>query len=283
MNKFMCFALCALIGGLAMPAVSVAGNVGYTAPCLGGSPASAITAAGHTPVSVSTVNAASLASLDALIVNSCVGYNTNADINTAVEDGMVLIVNDNLPNGTTASKLPGSPAVVLQYNFGTTIQLAAGTPIETGVGGTLTNSSLDSFAFFAATRDGYTASGLSADMTKLLTTNNANNTVAFGYPQGNGYVSYNAMPIDAFLSGGIWNQLNFCTASNACAGMQTYLTNLIDWSIDQAKSCENEGYTYTKLEWCKNICERGYTGGTLDMWLRRWINRYRDLPYCAVD
>jgi hypothetical protein len=27
----------------------------------------------------------------------------------------------------------------------------------------------------------------------------------------------------------------------------------------------------------------GYTGATLDMWIHRWINRYRDLPYCAID
>ena len=32
-----------------------------------------------------------------------------------------------------------------------------------------------------------------------------------------------------------------------------------------------------------NVCEKGYTGATLDMWLHRWINRYRDLPYCALE
>ena len=35
--------------------------------------------------------------------------------------------------------------------------------------------------------------------------------------------------------------------------------------------------------WCQNICEKGYTGATLDMWIHRWINRYRDLPYCARE
>lgn len=50
-----------------------------------------------------------------------------------------------------------------------------------------------------------------------------------------------------------------------------------------ATTCASEGYTYTKLEWCKNICERGYTGSTLAMWIRRWTDRYRTLPYCAVD
>jgi hypothetical protein len=48
-------------------------------------------------------------------------------------------------------------------------------------------------------------------------------------------------------------------------------------------TCASEGYTGTKLEWCKNICERGYTGGTLAMWIRRWTDRYRTLPYCALE
>ncbi|HWS77625.1 MAG TPA: hypothetical protein VN205_04530 [Thermomonas sp.] len=47
-------------------------------------------------------------------------------------------------------------------------------------------------------------------------------------------------------------------------------------------TCASEGYTGTKLEWCKNICERGYTGATLNMWIRRWVDRYRILPYCAL-
>ena len=48
-------------------------------------------------------------------------------------------------------------------------------------------------------------------------------------------------------------------------------------------TCASEGYTGTKLEWCKNICERDYTGSTLNMWIRRWIDRYRNLPYCAIE
>ena len=50
-----------------------------------------------------------------------------------------------------------------------------------------------------------------------------------------------------------------------------------------ATTCASEGYTGTKLTWCQNICEKGYTGATLDMWIHRWINRYRDLPYCAQE
>ena len=57
------------------------------------------------------------------------------------------------------------------------------------------------------------------------------------------------------------------------------------WSINfrTTTTCASEGYTYTKLSWCQNICEKGYEGATLDMWIHRWVNRYRDLPYCAVE
>ena len=49
------------------------------------------------------------------------------------------------------------------------------------------------------------------------------------------------------------------------------------------QSCASSGYTGTKLTWCKNVCEKGYTGATLDMWIHRWIEKYRDLPYCMQE
>jgi len=48
-------------------------------------------------------------------------------------------------------------------------------------------------------------------------------------------------------------------------------------------TCASEGYTGTQLTWCMNICEKGYTGVTLDMWIRRWMGRWHDLPYCTRE
>ena len=48
-----------------------------------------------------------------------------------------------------------------------------------------------------------------------------------------------------------------------------------------ATTCDGEGYTGTKLLWCRNLCEKGYTGSTLNAWIHRWIRQFRDLPYCA--
>jgi hypothetical protein len=52
---------------------------------------------------------------------------------------------------------------------------------------------------------------------------------------------------------------------------------------EQVTTCASEGYTGTQLTWCQNICEKGYIGSTLKMWLRRWIDRYHTLPYCAAE
>ncbi len=57
----------------------------------------------------------------------------------------------------------------------------------------------------------------------------------------------------------------------------------LDITTEVTTTCASEGYTGTKLTWCQNICEKGYTGATLDTWIHRWINRYRDLPYCAQE
>ena len=51
---------------------------------------------------------------------------------------------------------------------------------------------------------------------------------------------------------------------------------------EQATTCAGEGYTATKLLWCQNICEKGYTGTALNIWIHRWISRYRALPACAL-
>ena len=50
-----------------------------------------------------------------------------------------------------------------------------------------------------------------------------------------------------------------------------------------ATTCASEGYTGTKLQWCINICESNLTGRQLDTWIKRWSDRYHNVPYCAVE
>jgi len=51
----------------------------------------------------------------------------------------------------------------------------------------------------------------------------------------------------------------------------------------EGTTCASEGYTGTQLRWCQIICESESSSSTIETYLRRWINRYHDLPYCAVE
>ena len=53
--------------------------------------------------------------------------------------------------------------------------------------------------------------------------------------------------------------------------------------VPATTTCANEGYTGLKLDWCRNICEKDYTGTQLKTWIRRWMDRYHDLPYCMRE
>lgn len=48
-------------------------------------------------------------------------------------------------------------------------------------------------------------------------------------------------------------------------------------------TCANEGYAYTKLQWCVAICESSLSQAQKDVYVRRWMDRYRDLPYCLLS
>jgi hypothetical protein len=96
------------------------------------------------------------------------------------------------------------------------------------------------------------------------------------------YANYTQVTLDVsgFADGGA-HMLKFDSTING-TGTTNFFVD--DVSLDvETKTCASEGYTGTKLEWCKNICERDYTGSTLAMWIRRWTERYRTLPYCALE
>ena len=280
MNTSLAAGLLAAAGGAAallMPGVSQAGNVGYTPMCWGGDPSPQIVAAGHTPVAIAMPNAAALAPLDALVLGGCSPVPTNADVNAAVNAGMPLIVIDWSPGAGTAAGLPGAPAVTVVSSGGNDIELPAGSPIISGPGGTLNSTSLDNHG---SSYHGYTTGPLPAGAIALLTTADPSQATAFVYGYGAGQVAYSAMPVDASFPPN--------DERTGGPGMRTYLTNLVaaamtGFELGTITTCASEGYTGTKLTWCKNICEKGYTGATLDTWIHRWISKYRDLPYCAVE
>jgi hypothetical protein len=273
------------LGGCAallMPGISLAGNVGYMDMCGGNQAAhaTAITTAGHTPVAITTPNAASLSGLSALSVTNCdnggfsATWTSNlADVTTAVGNGMTLLVHDRtVTNANTI--LPGGAglSMVRDTNLND-IDLPAGSPLLSGPGGTLNNTSLDGGN--SSTHGYVTAASLPVGGSVLAHRPVSTEGVTVRYPYGSGTVVYSGIPLDFYLGGSGNNP----PRDNM---VNIYLPNLLAAVAGPGTTCASEGYTGTKLEWCKNICERGYTGATLNMWIRRWIDRYRNLPYCAV-
>ena len=72
----------------------------------------------------------------------------------------------------------------------------------------------------------------------------------------------------------------------AYAGAKTFYINAMAWALGgvrPAQTCASEGYTGMKLDWCRNVCEKDYTGTQLKIWIRRWMDRYHDVPYCLAE
>lgn len=219
---------------MTLPAVGHAGNVGYFDMCGGNQPAhaAAITIAGHTPVAVTTPDAETLSNLNALSVTNCSndGFSVNytshlAEITSAVNRGMILIVHDRAVTGAFGI-LPGGGGLNAIRNTDTgdtDIDFPAGSPIITGPGGTLTNASLDG-----------------------------------GNSSSHGYVTAASLP-----AGG------------------TMLATRPSGGESDFSSCADEGYSGTKLNWCRQICEIEQTPAVLSTWIHRWIKQYHTDPPCA--
>ncbi|WP_169337336.1 putative Ig domain-containing protein [Rudaea cellulosilytica] len=69
-----------------------------------------------------------------------------------------------------------------------------------------------------------------------------------------------------------------CSASDNAGNSKT-----LPLSYTVTTTCVNDGYSGNQLTWCRNICEMGYTGDTLNKWLHRWTEHYHNLPYCRLE
>jgi len=277
----------ALCGALCVSASNDAraADVGhYLAPSCAsatGNFAAAITAAGHTPVSITTLDNSSLAGLEGLVIELCsTSPVANAAVDTAVANGMGLVYNTWRATSASAANLPGAPSITFSNYYdhlfcGVNSTIAPGAPIASGPGGSLTDSSLDGTSYCAL--DSYaTSASLPGGAIPFVTTTDPTQVGAFGYQHGAGRVAFSSMSLAALINGGISDPLN--------PGLTTYLTNAVAWVTNaETTTCASSGYTGTKLNWCKIICESEASSSTVDTYLRRWINKYRDLPYCAVE
>jgi len=271
------------LGAMLAPASSQAAVVGeYINPVCGSTENLSIpvAAAGHSWVAVTSLNAASMQGLNALVLRNCGANSSNADVNTAVQAGMALVLDT---TSLTAGSLPGNPAFTFtgigmcDGNY----SLAPGAPITTGPGGTLTNDSLDiggpggtsGYCTFMGTTP---VASLPAGAIPFFTTADGLNAGAVGYTYGNGRVALSVTQLS--------HQVVYMPSQYVYAGAKTYYINALTWALagSSQTSCTTSGYTGTQLLWCQKICESGLTGKALDDWIHRWIRQYRQLPYCAL-
>ncbi|MEF9978739.1 MAG: hypothetical protein RR969_04740 [Thermomonas sp.] len=283
----LCFSLLAGVGLLALPGVTQAANVGHYYNCAGegtAAMANAITTAGHTPVNVTVPNAATLAGLDVLWVNHnytyfCAGGDdewmaNQAAINAAIQNGLVLQVFDRVTSeadyGTVASAyVPGASAITFVNSYTSNVDIPAGSPLLAyGIDSTTLDGGNSSAHGYGV------AVSLPAGSTIWANDGTVDHAVMFSYHFGAGTVIYSSVPLDFYMDSN--NNFSQILAPASVAAAVASVSEV-------TTTCASEGYTGTKLTWCMNICEKGYTGATLDMWIHRWINKYRDLPYCAVE
>ncbi len=276
----------AALVGIAMataPQAANAGVVGEYNQCGAETLSVPVAAAGHTWVSITSLDQTSLQGLDALVLRTCGGYPGNAAVNAAVAEGMDLVLDT---GGVADTSLPGSPVLGLSSVGGchTNYSLVGGAAITTGPGGTLTNDSLDvgspgGSSGYCSFLGSAPVASLPAGTMPFFTTADGTRAGAFGYEYGNGRV---AVSITALSHPDVYTPTEYLYA-----GARTYFINSLAWGLTtgvrEHQTCASEGYTGTKLVWCQNICEKGYTGATLQTWIHRWIRQFRDLPYCAVE
>lgn len=270
---------CALAFGSLTPQVASAARVGNYEMCTGtgdAGVANAITTSGHTPVNVTTPNAATLATLDVLFVTNCsnggygAGYLSNlADINAAVLSGLTLVIHDRYVTGAATILPLGVSATRLTNND---IEIPAGSPITTGVGGTLTATNLDGLG---SSSHGYINPGsLPVGAITLLTRASATEPVTVSYAAGLGRVVYSTIPLDCAFNG--------CSGTAGANMTAIYTPNLLAWVAGPSfTTCAAEGYTGGKLTMCRKVCESNLSGSTLTAMIKLYVAAYREQPACA--
>jgi hypothetical protein len=274
--------LLTLVAGLAAfgaSGASLAGNVGYIGNCYGENLALPIAASGNTPVAVTTLSAESLSGLTALVVSPCGGFGGgNAALTTAAANGLVVIVHDNT-RSAGALNLPGMSADVGVSDEATNadIDFPVGSPVITGPGGTLTNTSLDGGN--SSNHGMVPRASLPAGSQVLATTADTSAVITFSYPYGSGRVVYSTIPLGCYLIGG--NCAEEAPLLVVSRGMQAYAANVIAWAAPGFTSCAAEGFSGTKLTLCRQVCEMHYTGTKLNALIRTWTSLYHEDPPCA--
>ena len=224
------------------------------------------------------LDSATLSTLDGLVLSVCQFAGSTA-LDSAVQNGLRVMINT--PSLYSGGVLPGDPPLSLLTTCNQNLSIAPGSPIATGPGGTLTDTSLDGNFLCSSVGSAAISSLPASSQALVLDAQMPERAVAFAYPFGAGMVAVSMSQWMHVLPGGQYPGQPFD------AGAFTYYANTVAWMMpgdaEPETTCASEGYTGTKLLWCQNICEKDYTGATLQTWIHRWIRQFRDLPYCAME
>ncbi|QIR76842.1 beta strand repeat-containing protein [Sulfurospirillum diekertiae] len=139
-------------------------------------------------------------------------------IENAVNNGMTLIIHDRYVAGGEQI-LPGGESIVFHRTAGngTNIDITD-TELETGLGGTINDASLDNGSL---SNHGYVdLNSLPEGAKVLMTDGDSTHVVTFSYQYGAGTVIYSTIPLDFYLSGNGNTVLD--------ANMQIYAANLLE-------------------------------------------------------
>lgn len=162
-----------------------------------------IITAGGTAIAIDDPRATELANLNVLWVHNPDNFGFGAeyvsrlaDIDTAVQNGMILVIHDRAVAGA-AGILPGGSGftIVRDFTEGADIDIRdASTQVTTG----LDNTSLDGGNFSS---HGFALDSTLPTHAKLiLTATTPSHIVTFCYPRGKGAVIYSSIPLDFYLS-----------------------------------------------------------------------------------
>jgi hypothetical protein len=182
---------------------------GYYLSGTTGSPAGAITAAGHTPQALAGLAAGDLVGIDVLWILNGINGTPNANvmnnvgtIANFVNAGGVLSFHDrNVTQGVSAATyLPGAGGVSFTSALATDIDVLAINTVTNGPAGVINNTTLDNGNL---SDHGYaTAATLPAGAVGVLSTGDPTHIVDFYYAFGAGDVYYSTIPLDFYLAGG---------------------------------------------------------------------------------
>jgi len=201
-----------VVGGLIGASAGV--KVGYYTDYNTGdtNPATPITAAGDTPVQITTINGFNLNSINILMIDESNNGTASADLTAAlpaiqawVQAGGVVVTNDRSAGQIGANPNPflfGDPGAVTVNNFTSDLEVIppGASSLINGPFGTLTTANMSGGNFSS---HGYvTAASQPAGATDFMSNGpNTANVAALSYSLGSGRVYYATIPLDFYLDG----------------------------------------------------------------------------------